>query len=60
MTEEPEYTSESGDRWVSLLIDEARDNNPLVADAVLARMGLLLIGQISERDLTPTEVAPEI
>ena len=32
----------------------------LVADAVLARMGLLLIGQISERDLTPTEVAPEI
>ena len=56
MTEESKYTSESGDQWVSHLINEARNSNPLVADAVFASMGFLLKGEISERDLTPTNL----
>ena len=56
MTEEPKFTSESGDQWVSLVINEARNSNPLVAEGVLARIELLLKGEISERDLTPTNL----
>ena len=56
MTEESKYTSESGDRWVSHLINEARNSNPLVVDGVFARMELLLQGEMGERDLTSTNL----
>ena len=56
MNEEPEYISESGDQWVSFVIDFARHSKPLVADGVLAKMELLLNGRMSQRDLTPAEL----
>ena len=56
MTEEPKYTSESGEQWVKALIHEARDGNPLVAAGVFISMEQLLKGTISERDMTPTKL----
>ena len=46
MNEEPEYISERGDQWVSIVIDFARHSKPLVADGVLAKMELLLKGRM--------------
>ena len=56
MTKEPESTSGSGDQWVSSLLKAVRENNPLVPDGVFDRLELLLKGQISEGDLTPTNL----
>ena len=56
MTEEPEYTSEIGDHWVSVLINEVRISNPSATDGVLAQLELLLNGQISERELTQMDL----
>ena len=56
MPEKPEYTSDSADQWVSNLIDKARDSNPLVNEDVLKSIEQLLKGQISERNLTQTNL----
>ena len=56
MTKEPESTGDSGDQWVSPLLKAARKDNSLVAEAVFARLEILLEGQLSERDLTPTNL----
>ena len=56
MAEESKYADDSDDQWVSLLIDQARNSNPLVADGVFTRMEFLLKGEISERDMTPTNL----
>ena len=56
MAIEPESTKDSGDQWVSSLLKAARKDNPLVADGVFARLRVLLEGQLSERDLTPTNL----
>ena len=52
MTEEPECTIDSGDQWVSTLVNEARNSSPLVAEGVFTRLEHLLKGLISERELT--------
>ena len=56
MAKESESTSDSGDQWIPSLLKSARENNPLVADGVFAKLETLLKGQISERDLTPTNL----
>ena len=56
MPEEPEFTSANVDQWVSNLIDKARDSHPLVNEDVLKRIEQLLKGQISERNLTQTNL----
>ena len=56
MAKEPESTKDSGAQWVSSLLKAARKDNPLVADGVFARLRILLEGQLSERDLTPTNL----
>ena len=56
MTKEPESTGDSGDQWVSSLLKAARKDNSLVAEAVFARLEILLEGHLSERDLTPTNL----
>ena len=56
MPEEQDNTSKNGDRWVSHLINEARNSNPLVADGVFARMEFLLKGEVSELELTPANL----
>ena len=56
MLEQSESTTDSGDQWVSSLLKGFRENNPLVPDGVFDRLELLLKGQISERDLTPTNL----
>ena len=56
MAIEPECTKDSGNQWVSSLLKAARKDNPLVADGVFARLRILLEGQLSERDLTPTNL----
>ena len=56
MPEQSESTGDSGDQWVSSLLKAARKNNPLVADGVFDRLESLLKGQISERDLTTTNL----
>ena len=56
MAEEPESVSISGDQWVSSLLKAARKDNPSVADGVFARLEILLKGQLSEKDLTPTNL----
>ena len=56
MAIEPESTKDSGDQWVSSLLKAARKDNPLVADGVFVRLRILLEGQLSERDLTPTNL----
>ena len=43
------------DQWVTTRITEVIKLHPLVTEAVLARIGQLLKGQLSERQLTPTE-----
>ena len=54
MTGEPESTSESGDQWVSALLNEARLSNPSAANGVFERMESLLKGQFSNSELPPT------
>ena len=56
MPEQSKSTSDSDDQWVSSLLKAARKDNLLVADGVFDRLELLLTGQISERDLTPTNL----
>ena len=56
MAKEQKSTSDSGDQWVSSLLKASRENNPLVADKVFARLEVLLQGQLSERDLTPANL----
>ena len=56
MPEQSESTSDASDQWVSAILKTARQNNPLVANGVFDRLELLLKGQISERDLTPTNL----
>ncbi len=56
MTKEPESTSGSGYQWVSSLLKASREDNPLVAGEVFARLEILLEGQLSERDLTSTNL----
>ena len=56
MSEEPESTIDNSDQWVSDLITEAREYNPTVSDGVFTRLGTLLKGRISEKNLTPTEL----
>ncbi len=56
MAKEPGSTKNSGDQWVSSLLKGVRENNPLVPDGVFERLELLLKGQMSERDLTPTNL----
>ena len=56
MVKEPESKSDSGDQWVPSLLKAAQKDNPLVADEVFARLEILLEGQLSERDLTPTNL----
>lgn len=53
MPKESTSTSETGDQWVSLLVNEARNRHSLVADGVFDRIELLLKEEISEKDLTP-------
>ena len=43
------------DQWVTTLITEVNKLHPLVTEAVLARVDKLLKGQLSERQLTPTD-----
>ena len=52
MSEKIESCSDSADQWVSNVISEARDSNPLVAEEVFTRIETLLEGQMSERNLT--------
>ena len=56
MANEPESTVDRGDQWVSSLLKAARKDNPLVADSVFARLEILFEGQLTERDLTPTNL----
>ena len=56
MSEEPKSGSKNDNQWVSALIDEAKNNNPLVADCVFIKMESLLRGPISEGGLTPTRL----
>ena len=56
MPEQSESTSNSGAQWISFLLKSARKNNPLVPDEVFARLETLLEGQVSERDLTWTNL----
>ena len=56
MAKEPESTNDNDDQWVSSLLRAARKDNPLVADSVFARLELLFEGQLTERDLTPTNL----
>ena len=56
MAQEPESTSNGGDQWISSLLKAAKKDNPMVADGVFARLEILLEGQLSERDLTPTNL----
>ena len=56
MAKEPESKSDSGDQWISSLLKAAREDNPLVAEEVFARLEILLEGQLSEQDLTPTNL----
>ena len=44
MAKEQKSTSDSGDQWVSSLLKASRENNPLVADKVFARLEVLLEG----------------
>jgi len=46
----------SADLWISARITESRSNHPAVTDAVSARMEEMLKGQLSERQLTATEL----
>ena len=52
----PNYSSGSSDQWVSTLINEARKTNPLVTDAALTTIEMLLKGQLSERKQTPAKL----
>jgi hypothetical protein len=45
------------DSWIAARIREARERSPLVTEVVSARMGDLLKGQISERQLSSGELA---
>ena len=56
MVKGPESKSDSGDQWVSSLLEAAKKDNLMVADGVVARLEILLEGQLSERDLTPTNL----
>lgn len=56
MAKEPGLTGISGDQWASSLLEAARKDNPLVTEAVFARLAVLLGGQLSERDLTPANL----
>ena len=56
MAEEQKSTSDNADQWVSHLIDNARNSNPLVREDLLNRMDQLLKGQISDRLLTQTNL----
>jgi hypothetical protein len=42
--------------WITARITEARKGHVFVTDAVSARMTELLSGQLTERQLTPTEL----
>ena len=52
----PNCSSGSSDQWVSTLINEARKTNPLVTDAALTTIEMLLKGQLSERKQTPAKL----
>ncbi len=56
MSEEPKSGSKNDNQWVSALIDEAKNNNPLVADCVFTKLEVMLKGSISEGGLTPTQL----
>ena len=56
MNTEPNCSSGSSDQWVSTLINEARKTNPLVTDAAIATIEMLLKGQLSERNQTPAKL----
>ncbi len=56
MDKELDSSMDSGDHWVSSILKAARKDNPLVADGVFARLENLLGGQLSERDLNPTNI----
>ena len=52
MSGKAESSSDSADQWVSNVISEARDSNPLVAGEIFTRIEALLKGQMSDRNLT--------
>ena len=56
MPEESDSTSNNGNQWVSSLLETSLKINPLVTQGVIDRLEILLNGQISERDLTPTNL----
>ena len=56
MTKDQDPTNDRRDQWVSSLLQSARKDNPLFAEAVFLRLDTLLKGQLSERDLTPTQL----
>ena len=43
------------EHWITTRITEVKKLHPLVTEAVLARIGQLLKGQLSERQLRPTQ-----
>ena len=44
------------DHWTTTRITEARKRHPLVTETVSARIEQLLKGQLSERQIPPTEL----
>ena len=56
MPKQSESKSDTDNQWVSALLEAARQNNQLVAGGVFDRLELMLNGQISERDLTLTNL----
>lgn len=56
MPKQSESKSDTDNQWVSALLEAAQQNHQLVAGGVFDRLELLLNGQISERDLTPTNL----
>jgi len=50
-------TMSTDDLWITTRITEIKRRNPLVSEAVSVRMGKLINGQLSERPLSPLELA---
>jgi len=46
----------NNDQWITIRVAEAREHHPLVTEAVSARIGPLLNGELSERTLPPTRL----
>ena len=56
MAEEHKANGGGSDQWVTDVLSKARTNSPSIPDAVWSRMGSLMKGEISERDLTAARV----